>query len=273
MFAACGAMSGPDSPLRPVATIGETAAQLALSQEGQGYMGQDGKGYETSILGHANEPEYWCADFVKWAWRNAGADVGGLNAGAGSFGLYGWKHGTFHDGDDPGYQPKIGDAVIFDFNYVDWAAHVAIVTKVNDDGTIETTSGDWGGVEGQGEAVFASTAHVVVNRPAFAPIPGTRAPALNQTISAFISPVPNAQAQEAALHLASGPNYGVHIGEAQLVAAVAHPTCLHSGGQPVITGSSTIFVGPDQAPLAGHGDKTQDGFCIQDRNNDNVFMT
>lgn len=265
-------MSGPDDPLRPVATIGENAAALAISEIGANYLGPDGNGFETSMHGWDGLPEFWCADFVKWAWRGAGADVEGLDAAAGSFGQYGKKHDTFHGAEDPGYVPQVGDAVLCNYNGNDKASHVAIVSRVNDDGTIETISGDYGGEEGGTDAHFAETASVVVNGPAFAPIVGTAPRGLGQMISAFVSPVPANPPQDAALHLETGPDYGVRVGEAQQVCAVAHPSCLHSGGQPVITGSSTIFVGPDQVPLAGHGDRTADGHSIHDRTDDHVYM-
>src|SRR5215468_6967158 len=63
-------------------------------------------------------------------------------------------------------------------------------------------------------------------------------------------------AQAAAFTLDNAPDHGVVAGPNQLLVAVAHPSCLHSGGQPVVSGSSSIFVGPEQAPLAGHGDRT-----------------
>jgi hypothetical protein len=57
--------------------------------------------------------EQWCADFVKWDWKKAGADVTGINGRADSLMTYGQHHGTWHTSN-----PKPGDAVYFTFGHV-----------------------------------------------------------------------------------------------------------------------------------------------------------
>jgi hypothetical protein len=264
-------------PLRPVATVGESAADIALDNVGMDCYGADGQGYYTSATGNGGQPEYWCSDFAKWCWNAAGADVtftdaalgeSELDAAAGKFYLYGEAHNTLSN------TPHVGDAVVFDYgvNGRGTANHVAIVTKVNnDDGTIETVSGNWNGQSGS-MAYFSSTSSVVVNDPDYPGDVDSTPGVIGMTISGFISPVAK-QAQEGPLYLAQGPNLGVRAGRGQLLVAVAHASTLHSGGQPVVTGSQSIFVGPDQSPLAGRGDRTQDGYLIRDRTDDQIYMT
>ena len=111
---------------------------------------QNGKAFESSCTGNGGKPEFWCADFARWVWSEAGvADTSRLNALAGSFYLYGLDYNTLSS------VPAVGDAAVFDYNGSGNAAHVAIVTEVSPYGTIETVSGDWGG-HGSTEAQFPS---------------------------------------------------------------------------------------------------------------------
>jgi hypothetical protein len=71
------------------------------------------------------------------------------------------------------------------------------------------------------------------------------------------------QTQGGAFYLAQVVDHGVYGGSDQLPLAVAHPSCLHSGGQPVCTGSGSIRIGVAQSPAAGEGDLTQDGYVIR----------
>ncbi|ONI85629.1 hypothetical protein ALI22I_28055 [Saccharothrix sp. ALI-22-I] len=93
-------------------------------------------------MGSCEAAHAWCADFARWVWRNAGFSIDRLNAGAGSFYLYGQNNGTLHI--DPGYVPQIGDAVVFGYVGNSSAEHVALVDTVN--GTSMTTiNGNFGG--------------------------------------------------------------------------------------------------------------------------------
>ena len=79
--------------------------------------------------------EEWCADFVAWAWQQAGVPLtygfgaNDLNAGAASF--YGWgvAHGTWHSASS-GYRARPGDVAVYGLNLGTSAsaAHVAIVS-------------------------------------------------------------------------------------------------------------------------------------------------
>ncbi|HEY1958912.1 MAG TPA: CHAP domain-containing protein [Polyangiaceae bacterium] len=138
--------------------------------------------YDTSCTGNGGKPEYWCADFARWVWEQAGvSDTSGLTAAAGSFYVYGENHGTLHD------TPHVGDAVVFDYAGGGYADHVALVTAVEPNGTIETVSGDWGGT-GESEAAFSSTSRVALNAPAYASGVGSTPSVMGMTISGYISP-------------------------------------------------------------------------------------
>lgn len=103
-------------------------------------------GYYSSCTGANGSPEDWCADFAKWVWAQAGFDVAGLTPAAGSFALY-------HQGMKS--TPQVGDAVIFNYWGGGEADHVAIVTAVHADGTIESI----GGNEGDNNAATATVNH------------------------------------------------------------------------------------------------------------------
>ncbi|MBG0828703.1 CHAP domain-containing protein [Planomonospora sp. ID67723] len=92
----------------------------------------------------------WCADFVKYVWKNAGvphAEVpegsGGVLTGwASSFRDYGTRHGTWHTRAS-GYTPQPGDAVVFDWNNNGEIDHVGMV-KSADGSTVHTIEGNSG---------------------------------------------------------------------------------------------------------------------------------
>lgn len=115
-----------------------TADIVSIADANMGHHACDtnsagGQGYYTSCTGDGGSPENWCSDFAMWVWAQAGYDVGGLSPAAGSFGEYGsGLHST----------PQVGDAVVFNYNGAGYADHVAIVTAVNGDGTIQSIGGN-----------------------------------------------------------------------------------------------------------------------------------
>jgi hypothetical protein len=185
-----GAAPGPGEDVASTqsavtAVSGSAIATLATANVGQGACTTNtlgGTHFESSCTGNGGQPEYWCADFAIWVWASVGADVSGLTAAAGSFYTYGQNNGTLSN------SPAVGDAVVFDYAGGGVADHVAIVTQVNSNGTIESVSGDWNGQSGT-EAQFSSTSHVVLNSPAYAGTVGTAPGVMGMTISGFISPV------------------------------------------------------------------------------------
>ncbi|MEV4425971.1 FG-GAP-like repeat-containing protein [Streptomyces sp. R-07] len=116
------------------ASVGSTIMGIAEQNLGNGACDTNsagGSGYYGSCSGEA-----WCADFAKWVWDQAGVNVTGLTAGAGSFGQYnGGLTST----------PHVGDAVVFNYNGAGYAEHVALVKSINADGTITTIGGNQSG--------------------------------------------------------------------------------------------------------------------------------
>ena len=163
---------------------GDDIASLALANLngtacGTNSLGDDS--FFSSCTGNGGAPEYWCADFARWVWNGVGFDTSELTAAAGSFYMYGLNHGTLSS------SPTVGAAVVFDSDGAGYADHVAIVTQVNSDGTIETVSGDWNG-DGGDEATFSSTSHVILNAPAYDSSVGSQPGVIGMTISGFITP-------------------------------------------------------------------------------------
>ena len=190
LFGVAGCGATPDSPddlgSSNEALTGSQVASLANANVGKMACSTNslgGKYFDSSCTGNGGYPEYWCADFARWVWANVGAgNTSELTAAAGSFYVYGQKHGTLHN------SPKVGDAVVFNYAGNGYADHVAIVTQVNTNGTIETVSGDWNGQSGT-EATFAGTSHAVLNSPAYSGTVGTTPGIMGMKISGYISPV------------------------------------------------------------------------------------
>ena len=165
-------------------------ARIAERQVGQTACSGEtnGKpGFFTSCHGGFKEPEFWCSDFARWVWWKAGAinTAPGtrtpLNAAAGRFVLYGKLR----------RRPRVGDAVLFGYNHNihdPVANHVAIVVKVNLDGTIRSVSGDLNGESGSDEH-FAATSSVVHDKPYPSAIDSFGPNAPNGPVSGYISPV------------------------------------------------------------------------------------
>jgi hypothetical protein len=140
-------------------------------------------GFFTSAQGDHGSPELWCADFVRWVWKQAGVlhtDV--LTPAASSFA----KYGPLRDGN-----PQVGDAVLFNLKS-GVADHVAIVVEVRPDGRIISIGGDERGQEGGTNVAFASTSRVAQDGPydgrvSTSGVNAPGAPGIN--LSGYVSPV------------------------------------------------------------------------------------
>jgi hypothetical protein len=99
--------------------------------------------------------EDWCADFAKYVWSQSGVTgpLGDLTPGAGSFYAYGAAEDESMPLNPPASDAQVGDAMVLyppgttaseiaDASPYLYADHVAIVTAVNSDGTIDTVNGD-----------------------------------------------------------------------------------------------------------------------------------
>jgi hypothetical protein len=114
------------------AATGGDIANVARGQLGKGCTG----------AGWQCHPDAWCADFAGWVWRAAGIDANGINAGAASFVHYGRARGTITN------QPHVGDALVYQYDGVGWAAHVNLVVGVRGDGWVQTIGGNEGASPG-----------------------------------------------------------------------------------------------------------------------------
>jgi uncharacterized protein involved in copper resistance len=85
--------------------------------------------------------ESWCADFAKYVWRNAGANVDGLTAATESFLLYGLYYGTWHP-TLAGIRP--GDVALYDDDNDHTSTyHLGVVAEVGGSG-VQIISGNVG---------------------------------------------------------------------------------------------------------------------------------
>ncbi|GGP33150.1 FG-GAP-like repeat-containing protein [Streptomyces melanogenes] len=180
------------------ADAGSSMATLARAEVGNGPCAHGGYWSHTnnqgsSCDGRGGASQAWCADFVGWVWSHYDvARLASLTDGAVSFYKYGVANNTLHS------TPKVGDAVVYDYNGSNWAAHVAMVTGFN--GTTVTMVG---GNEGHrthpdGIVQTESTTDWQVGKAPW-----------GQTISGYISPVLNSDssvtpADAGMTHLAGG---------------------------------------------------------------------
>ncbi|MGW4647737.1 CHAP domain-containing protein [Kitasatospora sp. NPDC004289] len=116
------------------ASVSSSIVNTARANLGDGACSTNSSGTTGFYTSCSGGPEAWCADFAKWVWAQNGVNVAGLTNGAGSFANY-------NGGLKP--TPHVGDAVVYEYNGVDWAAHVAIVASVGN-GTITTIGGNEG---------------------------------------------------------------------------------------------------------------------------------
>ncbi|WP_157641178.1 CHAP domain-containing protein [Longispora albida] len=114
-------------------TLGEKIAAKAKTQVGVKETGNNCNPYGPC--------QAWCADFVRWVWKKSGAKTSGTNSLAASFKSYGQANGTYRGRTGT---PKVGDAVMFDWNNDGKIDHVSIVVKVGST-TIDTVGGNESG--------------------------------------------------------------------------------------------------------------------------------
>lgn len=172
----CLTLAGQPAPrvLGPVAGTTRSLVKIALAQVGvadnppvTSFDDLDCNPY-TTLVGNpldassqncktsSNEPyfgsvqdvsEFWCADFTKWVWQQAGvtSGLGTLSPSAASFYTWGADHGEHIRFSGTA---KVGDAVILyppgttapNGSYAD---HVGIVTAVHANGTVNLVNGDF----------------------------------------------------------------------------------------------------------------------------------
>ena len=242
LVAGCIAPSGDESLSSSSQEVSRsTLASVALANVGKGACSRNSQGgyaFDSSCSGNGGSPEYWCADFVRWVWAAAGANTQGLDAAAGSFYVYGQSHGTLHS------TPNLGDAVVFNYAGGGYADHVAIVTQVNSNGTIETVSGDWAGNSGS-EATFSSTSHADLNAPAYWGGVGSVPGIIGMRISGYVSPAGAGGGGGGGVACSEGPGYCTATSQCEnghWVPRSSDPTACTSG--PGASGSTDCNEGP-----------------------------
>lgn len=244
------------------AAAGDVAA-LAVANQGRTACGEDSlgnAGFESSCTGNGGQPEYWCADFVRWVWQNSGLAVTGLTPAAASFITSG--DGTVHT--SPAYQPHVGDAVVYNYDGADWAQHVGIVTDILPGGAVETENGDFGS-SGSTEAQFAAASTVQeTTLPAGQTSVGSVPAGTGMTISAYVTPpdlgtIPGQPAPDAVTPTtapAPHPAASAHTSVIQVPGLSSLSSQEQAGSAPVtappsaaLTAAGTVTI-PDTAPPA-----------------------
>ena len=142
---ALGATAGPTAPLGVASAGGGVGGRMVAAAEGEVGQAEQPPGsndspriaqYRSATAGNPG-PGPWCAYFVSWCARQAGAPVGDNGQGFGSVdALYAWaQHAGRAQPVGSGYTPKPGDLIVFN-------EHIGIVKNVQPDGTIQTIEGN-----------------------------------------------------------------------------------------------------------------------------------
>jgi hypothetical protein len=181
-------LAAPNAPVGTIAQVAESQVGVGDTPVSRSFSSPDCNPY-TALVGERpgsagcgvdprfnvlDQNEFWCADFAKWVWGQAGvrSDLGTLNPGAASFYTWALEHGQQpRFGSDT---PAVGDAVVFyppwdSAPTGSWADHVGIVVGVNSNGTVDLVNGDFGGdgtpitVEQNNDISLASWASEVWN--------------------------------------------------------------------------------------------------------------
>ena len=100
------------------------------------------KDYRTATAGATNTPGPWCAYFVSWLTKEAGAPIGAGGNGTGyvpTLESWGKGNGKWVDGSQ---RPQPGDIAIFNWGGSGISDHTGIVERVAADGTVHTIEGN-----------------------------------------------------------------------------------------------------------------------------------
>ncbi|MCW2927947.1 MAG: hypothetical protein JWM86_1915 [Thermoleophilia bacterium] len=104
------------------------------------------KRYRGAVTGPGEDPnaaEPWCADFASYVWKQAGVPFGKGGKGEDytvAMIAHAKANGTWTDRAKA--TPKPGDLVLIDWERGSSVDHVAVVTKVDPDGTVHTIGGN-----------------------------------------------------------------------------------------------------------------------------------
>ncbi len=138
----------PGFPPAGGSAVGQRMVQLAQQEIGVSETGGNNessriKEYRTATAGAENTPGPWCAYFVSWLAKSAGAPIGAGGNGTGyvpTLEAWGKQENRFTAHGQG--QPSPGDIVIFDWGGAGTADHTGIVESVDADGTVHTIEGN-----------------------------------------------------------------------------------------------------------------------------------
>lgn len=127
--------------------VGQRMVELAQREIGVSETGGNNESprireYRSSTAGAENTPGPWCAYFVSWLAKGAGAPIGAGGNGTGyvpTLEAWGRQTGRFVEA---AQRPQPGDIVIFDWSGDGTADHTGIVERVGSDGSIHTIEGN-----------------------------------------------------------------------------------------------------------------------------------
>ena len=138
-------------PTPAASTIGQRAANLAISWQGRDYTGV------STDYWHAPASKkvayYWCAYFATYVWQHAGVPVP-TESYVPTFQSWAQQNGRFSSAVA---SLHVGDVIFYSPN------HVGVVVQVSPNGSVSTEDGDWDGTSGHGETAFAQSSKVVLN--------------------------------------------------------------------------------------------------------------
>lgn len=128
--------------------VGQRMVQLAQQEIGVSETGGNNESsrireYRTATAGAENTPGPWCAYFVSWLAKEAGAPIGAGGNGTGyvpTLEAWGKQENRFLEHGQG--MPAPGDIVIFDWGGRGTADHTGIVERVDPDGTVHTIEGN-----------------------------------------------------------------------------------------------------------------------------------
>ena len=128
--------------------VGQRMVALAQQEVGVSETGGNNESsrireYRTATAGAENTPGPWCAYFVSWLAKEAGAPIGANGNGTGyvpTLEAWGRQEGRFVEHGQG--RPSPGDIVIFDWGGRGTSDHTGIVERVDPDGTVHTIEGN-----------------------------------------------------------------------------------------------------------------------------------
>jgi hypothetical protein len=144
-------LPGSKTQLPGGGAVGQTMVVLAQQELAKNVRETSGNNesdrireYRTATAGAENTPGPWCAYFVSWLAKSAGAPIGAGGNGTGyvpTLEAWGKQENRFVE-HGKATRPSPGDIVIFDWGGDGVADHTGIVERVDPDGRVHTIEGN-----------------------------------------------------------------------------------------------------------------------------------